>query len=739
MSTEPVFIFEHRQTKTILRSISSGNTLLVIRDLKETARYPMHLNYAPSCSENGIVYFHNGYGRHTLDLNLPFPQEPRKAADGNIIHPSGNFIIKYAMKEYPHKHKENKSAGLLLIDIHTGEPQTLWEGDTSDPRLVPLFGQTAEEAAEEEPYSDRFKKMKKPIEFPRVLFSSDGNLWALIQTDRMEIGQGSQRTASVHWNPFAFFPIKAAFDSENKRLILSGKDGILSFHLNGEICAFWKAELPCEPFLEYGRTVTKTLSPAVSPPLIYHNEIISVICTKKARSYPDPSWYEILRFDRDTLSLRGKLEGMPRRRDPDDNASLYELSDGSLVWAPNTQPLLILPADGAEYRSTELAKIAGEEEPPRIPHPAESWYIREIGEKGDIDKISRTDENQRKSLARYLLNELLEDRRFTELLETDRRAFSPYIDQIADWDEDRLKLFSEMDWRNFWKIMDGLSDESVHKIADRLRAKKKITEEDSVSIMLLIGAGTDAALSVLNELAQKSRTVRELCSDHHLMITEKGPAVKRMTPESLDIVAYPSNEKNQEGLEFPLSHSEYLPEKFGWGCRSPMGHILSMNLDLLPSGDLKQSPLRWHHFFLSSGEECCDEILCTYYAYRNTEGSDRLVELIADLAASEPKQRPEDSDCEGSEETEFPEKEYMIVLEPHSPERDRKIKRLGKLGGWPEWWQSPEILSCPECGKMMFYIGCVYADTLRNDMPDAALYGFHCEDCGIGAQAVQIT
>lgn len=739
MSTESVFIYEHRPTRTILRSINSGSSLILIRDLQETARFSMHLNYPPSCSEKGIVYFHNGYGRHTVDLNLPFPQEPKKCIDGNIIHPSGKFIIKYAMQEYPHKYKEEKFAGLLLIDIRTGEPETLWEGDTSNPRLVPVFGQTREEAAKEEPYSDHFKKMKKNIEFPRVIFSSDGNLWALIQTDRMEIGQGKERTASIHWNPFAFFPVKAEFDPEKKRLILCGKDGILSFHLNGDLCAFWKAELPCEPFEEYGRTLTKVSAPAVSPPLIWNNEIISAICTKKGKNYSDPSWYEVLRFDRDTLSLKGKLEEMPRRRDPDDNASLYKLHDGSLVWAPNTQPLVILPAQGSEYRSTELAKIIGEEEPPRIPHPAEPWYIRKIGETGDIDKISQTIENERKSLARFLLNELLEDRRFTDLMETDIGAFSPYIDQIADWDEDRLKLFSDMDWRNFWKIMNGLSDSSVLKIAGRLRAKKKITDEDSVSIKLLIGAGTDAAFSALAELAQKSRTVRELCQDHHLIIPENGPAVRRMTPASLDIVAYPSEKKNQNGLEFPLFHSEYLPEKFGWACRSPMGHILSLNLDLLPSGDLKQSPLRWHHFFLSSGEECCDEILCTYYAYRNTEGSDRLIELIADLAASEPKQRPEDSDCEGSKETEFPVKKYRIVLEPHNPERDRKVKRLGKLGGWPEWWQSPEILSCPECGKMMFYIGCVYADALRDDMPDAALYGFHCEDCGIGAQAVQIT
>ena len=154
---------------------------------------------------------------------------------------------------------------------------------------------------------------------------------------------------------------------------------------------------------------------------------------------------------------------------------------------------------------------------------------------------------------------------------------------------------------------------------------------------------------------------------------------------------------------------------------------------------MSKSPLRCHHWFLSSGEECCEEAINTYYAYRNLEDSDKLVKLIADLSVSNSKERPQESSCEGSEECEEPEKIYRIVLEPHNPDRDWKTKNMGKLGGYPDWWQSPEIPACPECGKMMFYVGYVKANTIRNDMVDAALYGFHCEDCGIGAQIVQIT
>jgi hypothetical protein len=38
---------------------------------------------------------------------------------------------------------------------------------------------------------------------------------------------------------------------------------------------------------------------------------------------------------------------------------------------------------------------------------------------------------------------------------------------------------------------------------------------------------------------------------------------------------------------------------------------------------------------------------------------------------------------------------------------------------------------------MMFYVGWVKADTLRRDLIDVALYGFHCEQCGVGVQVVQ--
>ncbi|MCB1158608.1 MAG: hypothetical protein KDK45_13985, partial [Leptospiraceae bacterium] len=450
--------------------------------------------------------------------------------------------------------------------------------------------------------------------------------------------------------------------------------------------------------------------------------------------------YEVLKFNRDDLTFLGQHKGFPPKRDPDENAILYALSDGSIAWVPNTLPIEILPAEGSHLTSTEIVKIIGEAKEPIVPHPSDSWYLHSIGETGELPDIIQASPEERKSLARYLLNELMEDRRFTQLIEIDVSAFQPYISQIVEWKEDRLNLLREMDWQNFWKIMYGLPDSSVQKIAKKLGTKKKLKNSDKNYIQLLIGAGTTLALETLGELARKHSLASELCSDFLLEVLESGPAIPRVSRTSHDIIAYPDTEnENQEGIFYPLRHSEYLPEKFGWTCRSSMGHILSIDLELLKVNSLMSSSLKLHHWFLSTGEECCDESICTYYAYRNIKGSHQLIQLIADLASANPKERPEQTDCEGSETEDRQTKKYKIVLESHIPDRPWKVKTLGKLGGYPDWWQSPEIPSCPDCGRMMFYIGYVKADSIRDDMIDAALYGFHCEDCGIGAQVVQIT
>lgn len=66
-------------------------------------------------------------------------------------------------------------------------------------------------------------------------------------------------------------------------------------------------------------------------------------------------------------------------------------------------------------------------------------------------------------------------------------------------------------------------------------------------------------------------------------------------------------------------------------------------------------------------------------------------------------------------------------------------RHAGRLGGRPLWWQSPEPADCRGCGALMFYVGCVFAASIRDDVADLALYAFHCEACATRAQITQMT
>ncbi len=182
-----------------------------------------------------------------------------------------------------------------------------------------------------------------------------------------------------------------------------------------------------------------------------------------------------------------------------------------------------------------------------------------------------------------------------------------------------------------------------------------------------------------------------------------------------------------------------------WRCATPLSHLLTVPLDLLDGDPLADSPLRFHHWFLTTCEEECDEAILVRYVYRAAGDDGRRVILIGDLEGSE--RQPA---CEGS----FPDHDnalrsapsgvtlkHRLALERYNPDRPRRPRhtRYGLLGGYPVWYQQPEVPDCPECGKLMFYVGQVTSYMVSDYSVDGARYGFHCEDCGIGAQVVQIT
>jgi len=367
----------------------------------------------------------------------------------------------------------------------------------------------------------------------------------------------------------------------------------------------------------------------------------------------------------------------------------------------------------------------------------------------ETDLLKAMTPAQRVALAGELLTALTRDRRFDRLLLLDRAAFRPYADTVLGWDDEQLCRLYKANFRNFWKIARGAADAAVDALAGTIRANLPALAQNRANathyrVELLIGADTGRAHAHLADLARQSAEVACHCHECHLEIPASGPAVRRFAPDFLDINAYQVTEGDvvhTAGLDFPLEAADYMPENRGWVCLAPPAHILTVRLDLLPGDPLAASPLKRQHWFSSSGEECCDEATVGHsLAYRVLSGSDRLVTLVTNLSYPD-----ELRDAEGACDYEDGDREpftsrHRLVLEPFVGERLKwPHEHLGRLGGYPDWWQQPETPDCPLCGRLMFYVGQVDADVVRKDVIHAALYAFHCEDCGVGAQVVQIT
>jgi hypothetical protein len=321
---------------------------------------------------------------------------------------------------------------------------------------------------------------------------------------------------------------------------------------------------------------------------------------------------------------------------------------------------------------------------------------------------------------------------------------------VLGWDDERLHRLRDMDFRNFWKVARGASDDAVDTLAEIIRANLDALSKSRANVthyrvLLLIGADTERAHIHLADLARQSPEILRHCYERHLEIPAAGPAVRRFSPNFLDVNAYVVEQgdiAHTPGLAFPLDTTSYLPENRGWVCLSPPAHILTAQLDLLPGNPLAASPLKFHHWFLPSGEECCDEGTVGHsLAYHVLPGSTQLAALAANLSYPDEPRNIEGA-CHYEDYGDEPYKtRHRLVLEPFAGQRlgwpNHRLGRLG--GGHPEWWQQPKVPGCPACGRLMFYVGQVHACAIRDDVIDAALYAFHCEDCGIGAQIVQIT
>lgn len=745
MTTEVLHCMELAGGRLFARAASSNSELQVILDGKEIATFHSHLNQAISFSPQGLALYNNGYsnGNHVVNLNDALEGrelQARRVGAGETLHPGGQEIWGFTNPEYSIKDPVTgeQFSRLTASNLKTGRLRQVWSGSGRNPREHVLFDQ--QPAILQEPY-EWDEKPGDEITIPQMVIAEDGHTWALAATKRVVLGRDDQTLACFGWRDIMFYPPAVAFTPDGQRLILAGKKGMVAFNLAGDKVAEWHA-------IRNGDD--SDAIPVVSPPVFYKGDLLAVICIKGGiYSSRTPKTFEVWRFDPQTLQPLGRLEGMPRRRDPQEWAALLPMSDGSLAWVPDEQPITVLPSPECQLKASTLVRVVGQEPPPRVPVPDADWYDPAVGAEGDLAKLTLSTPGQRKSLARFFLNDLMEDDRFEDLLKFDPEAFKPYADGVLGWKLDWLSLLRKMDRRWYFLVARGASDEAVDALTAKIVKKlPKISEEQ---VMLLIGAGTPRALEHLAELARKSAKVDNLCIEFFLAIPESGPAVMRFVPQFMEVVGYKVNRKRrngdgedsrptetQPGLAYPLDHADFLPEKTGWGCKQPLAHLLTLSLDLLPGKPLASSPLPVQHWFITTCEDC-DESICVSYESKVITPGQPQVALFGNAAQPGKPRPPADDHCEGGE-LEPPEDQYILRLEPYNPDRDAwRSPVLAHIGGYPEWWQQPEIPGCPKCQSQMFYVGQVTADALRNDVADAALYGFHCEYCGTIVQIVQIT
>jgi hypothetical protein len=123
----------------------------------------------------------------------------------------------------------------------------------------------------------------------------------------------------------------------------------------------------------------------------------------------------------------------------------------------------------------------------------------------------------------------------------------------------------------------------------------------------------------------------------------------------------------------------------------------------------------------SSSPEECDEVTTGEYRFRFTDTGIALDGIEA-------------SACEGSGDPS--EGGPKVAIVPYAEKGDRRVQ--GHIGGRPRWWQYPEVPGCPECSRLMFFVGQV-GGTLRDDVADVGLWGFVCEGCDRGTIVTQMT
>ncbi|MEX1368950.1 MAG: hypothetical protein AB1Z98_37840, partial [Nannocystaceae bacterium] len=389
-------------------------------------------------------------------------------------------------------------------------------------------------------------------------------------------------------------------------------------------------------------------------------------------------------------------------------------------------------APGAGCRTSEYAEIVGDEPAVLVPEPTDAGYDRAIGREGALalTDVAAANEGQRRSLARFLLEQRASDPRWRELLLRDPTAFGAHADLIVrlpDADQMRLRdAEPRLSPWTAWHASDGAVDDLVAVIVAGIPSEGRLPPLVEHRVRMLAHVHTPHALQAAGRLGREEPRVKIVLGDELVEVPSQGPACVRYAVQASDLFAVA---QDQAGPDTPAAHEGLRSGGTfvrGPSCAAPLVDVLRVG-----SGMLSGAP-DWT-FFVSGCEEC-DEALTGRYDLTWVDGEPRLT-VPADDEDDEDDE-DEDDECEGcADASDEPVRVWTGPYQrPSGPER-----HAGRLGGRPPWLQYPEPATCSGCDRMMLYIGCVFASAIRPDVPDVTLYGFWCEDCERATQVMQMT
>lgn len=384
------------------------------------------------------------------------------------------------------------------------------------------------------------------------------------------------------------------------------------------------------------------------------------------------------------------------------------------------------------------------EKKPLTDPSGEDWFVAKYAlEDNEIGwyQIGDLTEGEQRSLVYYLLNNLdgmTEENTLSEIIRHKPQLLDFYRKDLLK-DVEQIRELGILDIENWWNLAKGASDSETDLIAAQFDTHEKEVIE------LLLGAGTDYALQQLAHLVKDSERLIKDLEQQHVIVRKDGTIELRFLPDAYSL--FKADDACEtcvlpEGLELLIDSKKAVEGGKIASCNNQIPALL--NIDFTKVAPFKGSALEKigsYHFFSSNCEACDTWLNSNVFKINHREPWTFLGTYIhyTENPIYHFETDPEEVDCDPVSaeplDDDVPAKLWYTPSEVSKEHYDR----IATLGGRPYWVQSPEVPHCPECQKLMFYVGQNQASEWSGSIGDQVVFGFVCEDCMRAVQVMQCT